>query len=764
MGRHDLDIDWHKDQASGQTQKLSPPTDRDPPIKTSLSRDVDPPKSHRPDSPSYQPTLPVYVSSDEYETESEEEEETKHEIPPSKRDKNRHHKTQSAMLKALKTQISLIEQSIKAEKRQGNSSSNPQANQLVMTKTKPVPISSAKPLNVSERGLAHLKVGLHASLPAEPTWHYALLDSGCTDNLISIKTIQALPDYEKITITGTESKNLRTANNDMSQQIHGKTTLNVSLISEDNERIVLSMPFYVVDGLIYDIFIGQPFLSSEDKISEDNDHIYVKNSTPNESSNDTKNDKKIHKIKKTYKKHKTTKTIQKHNIPANSSVRVQTNQLYPEANPDMFTYFTPSDAFHLNHPSLHIMNQTVLSPQNNRSVEIFIVNTEDREVLLPAHTKIGHIHTEFIDQAEISPLNAFDLSKNKRKSSPEMKHENNLFETVNEIHNVVINHDRFCSNVDIIDHELTESEKIERSKQYSTEGFFQKSVSEVVQSDKITSMDYEGEEQFVPKTDDELIASCNLDHFNDEEKEEVIAMLRRNIGAFQRHPLDIGEFDGLTAYIPLKVKDPPILCAKYVPIPLKYKKHAQKLIDEYVRAGVLTDTTDACQFTSNIFVIPKPNGKFRMIFDGRLASKYTEQLPLALGNFDEIFSSLAGMTRVSKLDASHAYDHIRVDEKTSKMLSFFGPNNKRYRYLRCGQGLKFSSYFLQQAMNMILYGLPYATSYCDDVFVASSGTLTDHLEKLETVIKRFEKHNMRLNLAKLEISPPTLDFLGLTWS
>ena len=404
LGRHDLDIDWHKDQASGQTQKLSPPTDRDPPIKTSLSRDVDPPKSHRPDSPSYQPTLPVYVSSDEYETESEEEEETKHEIPPSKRDKNRHHKTQSAMLKALKTQISLIEQSIKAQKRKGNSSSNPQANQLVMTKTKPVPITSAKPLNVSERGLAHLKVGLHASLPAEPTWHYALLDSGCTDNLISIKTIQALPDYEKITITGTESKNLRTANNDMSQQIHGKTTLNVSLISEDNERIVLSMPFYVVDGLIYAIFIGQPFLSSEDKISEDNDHIYVKNSNPNESSNDTKNDKKIHKIKKTYKKHKTTKTIQKHNIPANSSVRVQTNQLYPEANPDMFTYFTPSDAFHLNHPSLHIMNQTVLSPQNNRSVEIFIVNTEDREVLLPAHTKIGHIHTEFIDQAEVSPL------------------------------------------------------------------------------------------------------------------------------------------------------------------------------------------------------------------------------------------------------------------------------------------------------------------------------------------------------------------------
>ena len=202
-----------------------------------------------------------------------------------------------------------------------------------------------------------MKIGLHASVPAEPTWHYALIDSGCTDNLISIKTIQALPDYEKITITGTDSSNLRTANNDMSQQIHGRTTLNVSLLTEDNERIVLSMPFYVVDGLIYDIFLGQPFLRSDDKISETNNHIFLKN----------KDDsiKFPHKIRKTYKKHKTAKTIQKHKIPANSSIKIQTNLTYPAIHPDVFYYFEPNEKFHLNHPELHILQQTVTTSQLN---------------------------------------------------------------------------------------------------------------------------------------------------------------------------------------------------------------------------------------------------------------------------------------------------------------------------------------------------------------------------------------------------------------
>ena len=99
-------------------------------------------------------------------------------------------------------------------------------------------------------------------------------------------------------------------------------------------------------------------------------------------------------------------------------------------------------------------------------------------------------------------------------------------------------------------------------------------------------------------------------------------MLKRNLTAFQRHPLDIGCCKGITAFAQLTTPNPPILTAKYVPIPLAYKEPAQKLIDEYCAAGVLAPTNKPCKFTSNIFIIPKKDGTFRLIFDGRILSKY----------------------------------------------------------------------------------------------------------------------------------------------
>ena len=171
-----------------------------------------------------------------------------------------------------------------------------------------------------------------------------------------------------------------------------------------------------------------------------------------------------------------------------------------------------------------------------------------------------------------------------------------------------------CFNLDLTEQGLTDEERRERNEQYKNKGYFQHTVSEVIGNDRITSMQYEGENQFKPKTDEELIAECKLDHLSPEQREITIQMLKRNIDAFQRHPLDIGEYKGLTAFIPLKEKSPPILCVKYVPVPLKYKEAAQKLLDKYVAAGVIARTTDTCQFTSNIFVIPKTNGKFRSNF------------------------------------------------------------------------------------------------------------------------------------------------------
>lgn len=264
------------------------------------------------------------------------------------------------------------------------------------------------------------------------------------------------------------------------------------------------------------------------------------------------------------------------------------------------------------------------------------------------------------------------------------------------------------------------------------------------------------------KTDAELLQECDLSHLNSENRAIAEAMLLRNMHAFKHHKLDIGKCKNVLATIPLAIPDPPNIVVKFIPI-TKRRQDTQDLLDAYTQAGVLAITDEPCIFTSNIFTQPKPDGALRLLYDGTVISSVTMTLPVAVGHFDELYSHMANQTILSKNDVSHAYEHIPVDMLTSRMLSFFGPNGKRYIYRRAGQGLKFSAFYLEVAMTLILAGLHHSRNYCDDTFTFSNGSFTDHVNKVEELIQSFHAHNVKLNISKIAIAPPSVDFIGLTW-
>ena len=644
-------------------------------------------------------------------------------------------------------------------------SRNPSVNTLDMNPPVFKPVTKHAHMNHKSRGLSHLKMGIHASNNSVPSWQFGLIDSGCSDNLISIKALQTLADFKDIVITPSQAKSIRTANNDQSQEIHGKIQLYVSLITEDDQRISFQMPFYVVSGLVYQIFLGQVFLTSPYKVMETHDALYF-NFKPETVSNDRAN---LQVVKKTYKLSRPATNTKKMIIPPQSAMRIQTNFVHTDPlSDDSFYYFQTAQSFTAKYPSLHIPCQTCI-PKINAPIDIMVLNTTDKAIHLKRKIKLGFIKTEIKNNAIVQPISDF-VSQSPSFLPSHLT--NNLNDAASLARNTIVPlddtflpecHAAYVSS--IYEHDLTQEEKKERNDQYKQEGYFQKSVSEVLSdSNNIPSFDYSGAQQFVPKSDGELLKECDLSHLSKDQQNMTRNMLVRNIDAFQRHPLDIGNCKDIVAYAPLTEPNPPMLYAKYVPIPLKYKEPAQKLIDEYCKAGVLAQTTESCRFTSNIFIIPKKDQTFRLIFDGRILSKYCQALPLALGNFDEIFAELAGKEFVSKMDVSKAYDQISVTPETSRMLSFFGPDAKRYIYLRAGQGLKFSSFFLNQAMDTILFGMDDVKSYCDDVFLSSNTTFEEHLLLLEKVIRRFKKYNVKLNIAKLEVAPKQLEFLGLIWS
>jgi hypothetical protein len=621
------------------------------------------------------------------------------------------------------------------------------------------------------KGLAHLKLDLHATSDTALSWQYGLIDSGCTDNFVSIKALQSLSDYGKIKISPTTSKTIRTANNDQSQEIHGTVNLSISVLptSEDGttgQVLTFDAPFFVVSGLVYQVFIGQTFLTSPYITMETSEALYFNmnhETHPNIREN-------MHKVFKTYKTRKTACIEKRVSIPPDSAVKVQTNLLFQHSNnTDIFHYFEPCTKFRNKFPGLHIPLQTCLG-KNNLPLEVMVVNTSSAHFLLKRSEKLGILKSELKTTAVIQPLSDFipavESSVSEDDESPVSEDDSpSLNAAVLQTHHTVVPFD--TDHTDPImqsntmstfhEHPLTNAEIKERNETNKNQGFFHKTVTETLDdSNNTPTFEYTGENQFTPKSDNELLSDCDLSHLSPDHKKLTIDMLKRNIHAFQRHPLDIGKCKNITASAPLTEPNPPMLYAKYVPIPLKYKVPAQKLIDEYCKAGVLAQTTESCRFTSNIFIIPKKDNTFRLIFYGRILSKYCQALPLALGNFDEIFAELAGKQFVSKLDVSKAYDQIAVTPETSRMLSFFGPDAKRYIYLRAGQGLKFSSFFLNQAMDSILFGMENVKSYCDDVFCSSADDFESHLRLLEEIIQRFHSYNVKLNISKLEVAPKQL--------
>ena len=617
-------------------------------------------------------------------------------------------------------------------------------------------------------GLANIKLGLHATEGSSPSWQFALLDSGCTENLISMKALQEMSDFASIKVTTSQAKSLRTANNDESQVILGKVTIYVSLLDQDRNRICFRIPFLVVSGLTHEIFIGQPFLTSGHIHKETRDALFF-------YPDDNKPGQKLHQIAKIYLSRRKAQCSRKTVIPPTSAVKVNTNLLLsPPAHDETFATFRPSARFLRDYPDLHMLYQTV-QYEKEGPISVMVVNVTDRPVTIKHASSLGYFQTFHKDGTIVHSLSDFvQDAPAVEKASPQ-----ELNELLPQCYNLSV--DNFIGPLreddsyiacnaaytpSLHEHKLSDEERAERNKQYKNEGYFQKSVSEVLEqsNQNMPSFEYTGKDQFKSKTDAELLADVDLSHLTPEQRKQTLAMLKRNIHAFQRHSLDIGLCTSVTAYAPLNTPDPPILYTKYVPIPAKYKQPAMELITKYVNCGVLAPTDKPCRFTSNIFIIPKKDGTFRLIFDGRLISKYCQQLPLSLGNLDELFSNLSGKTLVSKLDVSQAYFQIGVTEETSQLLSFFGPDSRRYAFKRTAQGLKFSSFFMEQMMSAILFGIPEAQSYCDDVFIATSGSFSHHLGVFEKVIKSFIQHNVRLNIAKLEIAPPCLDFLGLTWS
>jgi hypothetical protein len=105
------------------------------------------------------------------------------------------------------------------------------------------------------------------------------------------------------------------------------------------------------------------------------------------------------------------------------------------------------------------------------------------------------------------------------------------------------------------------------------------------------------------------------------------------------------------------------------------------------------------------------------------------------------------------------YYSIRLHPVFQKLCTIVTPFGK-YQYLRLPMGISCSPDILQEKMYDLMQHLDFVRTYLDDLLVISSGTLDDHLEKMEVVFNLLSDKGLRVNAEKSTFCAEEIEYLG----
>ena len=185
------------------------------------------------------------------------------------------------------------------------------------------------------------------------------------------------------------------------------------------------------------------------------------------------------------------------------------------------------------------------------------------------------------------------------------------------------------------------------------------------------------------------------------------------------------------------------------------EQELQRLEDE----GIICKVSQS-DWAAPVVLVLKKDGSLRVCGDYKMTVKQcadVDQYPLP--NTEKFFATLAGvLASISKIDLSHAYQQVELDEYSQKYLTI-NTHKGLYRYKRLPFGVSSALGIFQRIMDQLLQGVKFTVCRLDDILI-SGGSPGEHLAILEDVFRRLQEHGIRLNPAKCIFFQSGLQFLG----
>ena len=220
---------------------------------------------------------------------------------------------------------------------------------------------------------------------------------------------------------------------------------------------------------------------------------------------------------------------------------------------------------------------------------------------------------------------------------------------------------------------------------------------------------------------------------------------------------ELGTVKGIEAKLEVRAGTTPKFC-RARPVPYALKETIEKDLERLVDMGVIEPVTHS-EWATPIVPVPKADGTIRICGDFKVTlnpALIVDQYPLP--RLEDLFASLSGGQKFTKIDLSHAYQQLLLDEESRKLVTVT-THRGLYRYNRLPFGVASAPAIFQKLMEQVLQGVPDCICYIDDVLVTGKSD-DEHLQHIGEVFERFDKFGLRVKKAKCFFLKPSVEYLG----
>ncbi|KAL0462457.1 UNVERIFIED_CONTAM: Polyprotein P3 [Sesamum latifolium] len=249
-------------------------------------------------------------------------------------------------------------------------------------------------------------------------------------------------------------------------------------------------------------------------------------------------------------------------------------------------------------------------------------------------------------------------------------------------------------------------------------------------------------------------------HLGEEAKKEITLCLQRNADIFAWTPQDLEGIDPqvITHHLNIDPNCKPVKQKKRYFGPEK-DKIIQAEVNKLMAAGHIEEIQFS-EWLSNVVLVPKPGGKWRMCIDIRDLNKACPKNFYPLPQIDQLVDSTSGCELLSMMDASQGYHQIMLAPEDRKKVSFI-TSEGTFCYVVVPFGLKNAGATYQRLVDKIFrpkIGRNIEV-YVDDMLVKSKKA-EEHVKDLEETFSVLRKYKLKLNLAKCAFTIQGGRFLG----